>query len=71
MCITGSVSMTSTAALEILLGLLLLHFVEEIARASACRLSYRYEAGQGIGNRTCPDPNPANVNGSCLLNGSG
>jgi hypothetical protein len=55
--------------LEILLGLLL-HFVV-ITRASACRLSYRYEAGQGIGNRTCPHPHPANVNGSCLSNGSG
>jgi hypothetical protein len=61
--------MTSTAALEILLGLLLLHFVVEIVKASACRLSYRYEAGQGIGNRKCPDPNLANVNGSCLQMG--
>jgi hypothetical protein len=63
--------MASMAALEILLHFLLLHSVVKIARASTWRLSYRYDAGQGIGNRTCPDPNPANVNGSCLLNESG
>jgi hypothetical protein len=59
--ITGSVSTASMDALEVLLGLLLLHLVAEAeARASAWRLSGVYVVGQRTGHRTCLVPNPAN-----------